>query len=307
MTHNLPELTIIDDDGKKFFPLRGEQTSIGRGDCNIALNDSEASRRHARIVKSGFEYVIEDLQSSNGIFVNDQRVQRAKLADGDRVRLGRTLIFFNRPKGAKKGRSKEELLLNREDNFTLDTKCSDLFKPDAPPKSMEELQRAHADLETVYRVQDALKSILSPRDLFTKVLNIILSELTRIDCCSIHLLNERSKLNCVCTDAREGCGKESSQLFSESIIDCVLQDRKAILFFDARNDNRLEKAESIMALSVRSAMCVPLQKRREHSRGDPGAGAVTGQTVYPRRPAAAYRHRHGGGRIYRKRRALRKT
>ncbi len=260
MIQNFPELTIIDDDGKKVFPLRMEQAFIGRGDCNIIINDSEASRRHARILKTGFDYEIEDLQSSNGIFINDQRVHCAKLTDGDRILMGRTLIFFNYPgQNKKKERKNDTVLLSEKDNYTLDTTTNDIFKYEGPDTNIDAIRRAHDDLETVYRVQDALKSILAPRELFGRVLGIILSEFARIDCCSIHLLNEQGNLHCVNSDSRPGCRRESSQLFSESVIKCVLEERKAVLFFDARNDDRLGKAESIMELSVRSAMCVPLQ------------------------------------------------
>jgi pSer/pThr/pTyr-binding forkhead associated (FHA) protein len=52
------------------------------------------SRRHAEVVLDGRGYVVRDLGSNNGTFVNDQRVDETKLNDGDVVRLGLTYLTF---------------------------------------------------------------------------------------------------------------------------------------------------------------------------------------------------------------------
>ena len=63
---------------------------IGRSrDCDIQLEDSNVSRRHAEVRQEGASYWIVDLDSTNGIEVNGQRQRRARLEDGDRVKLRR--------------------------------------------------------------------------------------------------------------------------------------------------------------------------------------------------------------------------
>ena len=70
---------------------------IGRSrDCDIQLEDSNVSRRHAEVRQEGASYWIVDLDSTNGIEVNGQRQKRAKLEDGDRVKLGATELLFRR-------------------------------------------------------------------------------------------------------------------------------------------------------------------------------------------------------------------
>ncbi len=70
-------------------PITAKSSTIGRGrDCTIRVDDDALSRTHARIVRSAGEYVLEDAGSLNGCFVDDRRVERALLADGDRIRLG---------------------------------------------------------------------------------------------------------------------------------------------------------------------------------------------------------------------------
>jgi len=68
--------------------LDGPEVTLGRAPtCTHAFDEASLSRVHARVVKEGPDYVILDAGSSNGVFVNDQRVTRAALNDSDRVRL----------------------------------------------------------------------------------------------------------------------------------------------------------------------------------------------------------------------------
>jgi len=70
---------------------------VGRSkDCDVQIADPNISRRHAELRQEGAAYWIVDLGSTNGIEVNGQRVERAKLSDGDTVRLGSTEIVFSR-------------------------------------------------------------------------------------------------------------------------------------------------------------------------------------------------------------------
>jgi hypothetical protein len=70
--------------------------TIGRSrDCEIVLEDTGVSRRHAEIRPSGEGWTLKDLGSTNGVLVNGQRVNGARhLSAGDRVELGSTEIVF---------------------------------------------------------------------------------------------------------------------------------------------------------------------------------------------------------------------
>jgi hypothetical protein len=75
----------------KTFPL-GPSNIIGRSmeNCEIALNDSFLSSQHARLELQGDTWVLEDLNSTNGTFVNEIEVRDAtSIEDGDIVRVGR--------------------------------------------------------------------------------------------------------------------------------------------------------------------------------------------------------------------------
>jgi sigma-B regulation protein RsbU (phosphoserine phosphatase) len=85
---------IVEDalPGKKAFPIGG-RLAIGRGaDNDVRLFGYDVSRRHAEIRVIDGRPVIVDLGSRNGTFVNGERIDRAALTNGDRVRIGSTHI-----------------------------------------------------------------------------------------------------------------------------------------------------------------------------------------------------------------------
>jgi hypothetical protein len=88
----------LDVDGER-YPLMGAMTILGRDDsADIILDDPGISRRHSelRVTTDGPHFVttIRDLGSTNGTYVNGERVSTTHLEDGDRVTVGRTSITF---------------------------------------------------------------------------------------------------------------------------------------------------------------------------------------------------------------------
>ncbi len=88
--------TLTADDGT-MHPLLDEATTIGRTPSNgVALPDSSVSSNHARILRTQGGFVIEDVGSRNGTFVNSEKVAgKRALADGDVIRFGKVLLTFN--------------------------------------------------------------------------------------------------------------------------------------------------------------------------------------------------------------------
>jgi CRP-like cAMP-binding protein len=79
---------------ERAFPVE-DRVTIGRSPLNtINIADSSVSRQHAAVYWVGDQVIIEDLDSHNGTFVNDERVRRAALATGDNLRVGRIRLRF---------------------------------------------------------------------------------------------------------------------------------------------------------------------------------------------------------------------
>jgi hypothetical protein len=80
----------------KTYPLEGAEISIGRDSaCKIAINDAEVSRKHARLVWKENGYVLEDLGSTNGTFINGQRISAPyALKAGELVTFGENIVLM---------------------------------------------------------------------------------------------------------------------------------------------------------------------------------------------------------------------
>ena len=86
------------DGVKSGFPLNKDHVVIGREvQCAIMLNDNSVSRQHSSITRLAEGYLVKDLGSSNGTYVNGQRIQEYLLQDGDRVSIGDIEFWFEAP------------------------------------------------------------------------------------------------------------------------------------------------------------------------------------------------------------------
>ncbi len=79
----------------KEYPLLKESITIGRNEDNtITIDNLAVSGYHARIDPAGSDYILTDLQSTNGTFVNDKKIVSHKLAHGDNVIIGKHIVLF---------------------------------------------------------------------------------------------------------------------------------------------------------------------------------------------------------------------
>ena len=77
------------------FQLEGDRLSIGRRpESDIFLDDVTVSRDHALLVRRGSDYWLDDCGSLNGTYVNRQRVESHRLADGDELQIGKYKLSY---------------------------------------------------------------------------------------------------------------------------------------------------------------------------------------------------------------------
>jgi pSer/pThr/pTyr-binding forkhead associated (FHA) protein len=94
------QLVVRTEDGKKSgtFAMRSEPLQIGRAEaCHVRLEDRYSSQFHARLYAADGVWHLEDLGSTNGTYLNRQRVQgTAEVHAGDQIRIGRTTLELRR-------------------------------------------------------------------------------------------------------------------------------------------------------------------------------------------------------------------
>lgn len=99
-TDSAPRALLKREDGTVLIQWSGRAVVIGRSKqagCDVVIDsDRRVSRRHARVEWDavGGHYLVYDLQSTNGVYVNGKRVDNRILASGDRIRLGETVLLF---------------------------------------------------------------------------------------------------------------------------------------------------------------------------------------------------------------------
>ena len=92
-----PALVIRAGGGRvgESFAVEGERMSIGRRpDADVFLDDITVSRDHALLVRRGSDWFIDDCGSLNGTYVNRERIDSQRLADGDELQVGKYKLTF---------------------------------------------------------------------------------------------------------------------------------------------------------------------------------------------------------------------
>jgi signal transduction histidine kinase len=269
----LPSLFVIQgrDQGSR-FRLDESLVSIGRGTANtVQLHDTEVSREHVELIRCGEKFVLKDLGSSNGTFVNGHQIREHELASGDQVQLGRTLLLYT---GATDDRLEDLadkisiVARNVEDDGSrivhsmAQSEGSEIF---APPSADENaspwLARARSNLQIMYRTALAVSHTLDIDQLLSRIMDMIFEWVDADRGCIMLKDPETGQLVPKVRRHRRGVQSEERITISKTILDYVVDRNEGVLTSNARDDDRFDAAKSILQLAVREAICVPMQGR----------------------------------------------
>ena len=268
----MPSLFVIRgaDQGTR-FELDGPEIGIGRDSSNaVQLHDTETSRRHSEILRAGDTYTVTDLDSSNGTFVNGQRVSQQRLESGDHLQIGRTLMLFTRPSDESDGGAGEQMDISLDEDdgggsriihSVSQEESSRIF--DAAGSSHQDtwLARARSNLQVMYRTALAVSHTLDIDQLLQRIMELIF-EWVEADRGCIMLLDAQTKsLDRRAFRSRAGNRSEETIRISKTILDYVMERSEGVLTSDARQDDRWNPAASILQMGIREAICVPMQGR----------------------------------------------
>ncbi len=255
----MPRFVIEDPRGARRTLDFDAEIVIGRHPrSDLVLADPLVSRRHARVFPENGAWILEDLDSANGTFVNDRRIQRHALADGDRVRIGRTHLQFAAQSEEERLLSSVRLLADEEPpefQESLEAEQASLFAPEAEVVDISALRTDYEKL----RLGFALVERLSGRRELPEMLGEAAETLRKIfdaDHCAILLAEGKARLVPRALAVRPGAKDELT--VSQSVMREVLRTRNAVLLADAASDDRFREASSIVMQGMRSIMCAPI-------------------------------------------------
>jgi len=261
------ELIIIKGDGKgSRYPLGDERVHMGRNaDNDVIVEDEMVSRKHCCIWKQGGRgYRIKDLDSTNKTIVNNADIQEKDLAVGDRIRIGDTVFLFTTVKEGKKLpdqdhiRSRTRVITVTEMKIVPDENA--FLDIGAAGNNLNALRRAHRDLATLYKLWTMIISIQDTG----KLLEVLAEQMVKVlhpDRVVIMLFDDkRSKIiNRIVRTGRPGIVKTDD--ISMTMVYDSLNEKMAILSYDALADERFRDKQSVILNRIRSAMCTPIKSR----------------------------------------------
>jgi len=233
--------------------LKEDAFLIGRkGSCALVLDDPEVSREHARIVRAGGGYSIEDLQSRYGTFVNSRRITGpTPLKESDLVVICGNVLTFHGP--SAEAQSAPELP-SASGSMIVSTL-------DAARAEEQACVQAEAKLRALLEISKSLQSTLLIEEILPRVLDSVFRIFPDAQWGFILLLDEASgQLIPAASRGREG-GAAGSMRISRTIVQQALERKEAILSADAHADGQFDFSQSISAFSIRSILCAPLLKK----------------------------------------------
>lgn len=246
-----------------------EKNTIGRHPKNtIRLHDREVSKNHAVIEKRGQDYVLRDLNSSNGTFVNNRRVSESVLKEGDELLFGSMQLIFrcasnNIKSTMTSARDLVTILPSEKSGSThihTALKPGDEeadFVPEAQITDIETLRRDYEKLRVSYELSRT--GVSQDFSIFLqRSLDLAFSLLPADNGVILLVEPDTGVLVPHTVKRKEGADPDEEIILSTSIINQVINDRASILLSDAILDPRFSASQSIISQGIRSAMCVPL-------------------------------------------------
>lgn len=290
------------DKGQR-FELPDEEAIIGRGGtgAHIPLTDNTVSRRHAQITPRDGLYLLTDLGSANGTYINGLRVRSPQaIRVGDQLRVGRTLMVFGSVPGVRGVRDGGIELSGAEagmDSAIMHTVSPGddsliLAVPDPSAAAMSNLQILYQLSAALGNSFDVGQAMAITMDLVFEHLKAERGMILLKQAKSDELVPAVVRTRDAATPARPSAAGVHAPATgspptpppripaSRTIIDHVLRSGEAVLSSNAMADRRFSKGKSVHDLGIRSALCVPIKAKRLSSAADGGSPSELLGVIY---------------------------
>jgi len=261
--------------GTERLALGDSPILIGRGTgCDVRINDRSLSGTHAKIEPTRGGFKVVDQQSRNGTFVNDVLVKQKRLADGDRLRLGRVLLRYY--KSAEEGDEMAaiaDLVERVHDRRGAEglRRAAEAFVGAASRRGEPAMLATGQELRAAQRIQEVINAMVqerSPEAVFEMIVD------TMIDYTGAErgffILHGSKDGGRTPPEPRIAAARNFDKEAVQDALDKISHtvERKAldsgepVIVSDAGQDARFVGTDSIADMQLRSILCVPVRSSR---------------------------------------------
>lgn len=274
----MPTLEVLDGPNKGVdYPLEREETIIGRLPyCDIVLAQRNVSRQHTRIIRSSGEFYVEDMNSTNGTFLNGKRVrERTRLRDHDVIRVYTITLLYRSTESSIPEDSDSDGTDNRQTITADDSSGGVQVGGGKTVPSIRQVGRvgvnAYEKLRTVLEINRTLGSTLDINQVLPKILDGLFTVFPQSDRGYILFPDAETGQLSIKAEKRKEDGTiiASTTLgpISHTVAGQVMSEGEAILSADGFDDERFDISDSVLDFPIRSMMCAPLIGRLQKPLG----------------------------------------
>jgi 3',5'-cyclic-nucleotide phosphodiesterase len=242
-------------DKGKTFDLKGDRLFLGRTQANdIQINDKYVSSRHLEIIWDAGRYKIKDLQSSNGTFVNGNRLApgiEVEVEEGIPIKTGFSVICLGKPVS-------DEVMIPDSSPSVI---AASSQEPLADISDRSNALKNNFDL--LSKVAHIVTQPLELDDVLDKILDYFFGLLKRIDRGHIILIDiETRDISKVLSRSRSNTAK-GTMGYDLNVVSQVINDKKAVMISDIQEASDSNKGFSgtLKLMKIGSVMCIPLINR----------------------------------------------
>jgi sigma-B regulation protein RsbU (phosphoserine phosphatase) len=229
----------------RLYTLDREVTIIGRNpECDLVLQPKSVSRKHAAILRKSGGFVLKDMGSTRGTFVNGQKLtQPVLLEDGNTLQIGELLLnFSSRVVQIQDGDEEQSTIYATIDLLNQSDRNLPLVRPEAK-------------LRALRLISQELGGTLVLNEVLDRIFNSLFEIFPRAERGFV-LVREPGSDTLVPEVIRSRTGPAGELTISKTILNRVLNDGQAILSKDLPKE--FPESESVSDSQIRSLMCVPL-------------------------------------------------
>lgn len=254
----MAKLILLVQGQAKTYELKNGDNVLGRlPECDIQIDSNMVSRKHAKVFSKGTDFLIEDLGSGNGTFVNGQKVEQAQLLKtNDRIKLGPVLFRYEGDQRAG---------ADSDDESSLGTVSIDsgdgtsTITGRVGGSAFDQLDVKPAEkLKAVLEITKSLAGTIDIDKILPKILDTLFGIFPHADRGCVLLLDNKTQQMIPRAMKHRRADADESVKLSRTILKSVMESKETILSADASSDSKFNASESISSLAIRSMMCAPL-------------------------------------------------